>query len=254
MMNRNSDLKETIKLRWGKRARSYDMSPGHGIHSKQEKEAWMQILSNALNRRQGLTVLDVGTGTGALALLLAEMGHTAVGIDLSQRMLQRASEKAHARNMTVEFKIGDAEAPPFERESFDAIVSRHVLWTLPNPEHALKTWNRLLKPNGIIAIIDGNFSLKNRTVIQEAWRLMAMPLIFITEFRNPKIPRDMDKHLPMRQRRRPEADIALLEAEGLKASVSNEVLPRTYSVLNYIKYGYSKSSMHQFVAKGVKTA
>lgn len=250
-----SDLKKEIRKRWGDRSRTYDNSPGHGIHSDQEKQAWLKILSNALNQKQGLQVLDVGTGTGALALMLAEMGHETMGIDMSERMLERARKKAQTRNLNAAFKVGDAEEPPFEQESFDAIVSRHVLWTLPNPEKAVTQWKRLLKPGGIIVIIDGNFSRNDRTAVQKVWRLMALPLILVTEFRDPRmLKQDMDEHLPMRQRKRPEADISLLEAEGLEASVTDEVLPRKYSILNYIKYGYSQHSNRQFIVKGVKTA
>lgn len=248
------NLKEEIRKRWGDRACTYDNSPGHGIHSDQEKQAWLLILTNALDQKQGLKVLDVGTGTGALALMLSELGHEAVGIDLSGQMLKRADGKAQKSGLQAAFKLGDAEAPPFEPESFDAIVSRHVLWTLPNPEKAVKAWNRLLKPGGKIIIIDGHFSQHNITLIKKIWRLMSMPLILFTEFRDPRWKRDLDKHLPMRQRKRPEADITLLEAEGLKASVTNHVLPRKYSFLSYIKYGHGKDNNNQFVVKGVKAA
>jgi ubiquinone/menaquinone biosynthesis C-methylase UbiE len=248
------NLKKEIRKRWGGRARTYDNSPGHGIHSDQEKQAWLQILSNALNQKQGLKVLDVGTGTGALALMLSEMGHKAIGIDMSERMLKRANEKARTNRLRATFRIGDAEDPPFEQGAFDAIVSRHVLWTLPNPENAVKAWKNLLKPGGTIIIIDGNFSRKDRTAIQKVWRLMAMPLILATELRDPRMPKDLDAHLPMRQRKRPEADITLLEAEGLEASLTNEILPWKYSILNYIKYGYGQHNNHQFVVKGVKAA
>lgn len=246
------DLKEIIKNRWDQRARTYDISPGHGIHSRQEKKAWMEILANSLNKEKELQVLDVGTGTGALALLLSEMGHNTTGIDISARMLKKAQEKARAGHLRAAFKLGDAEAPPFEPETFDAIVSRHVLWTLPNPQKAIQAWKSLLKPGGIIIIIDGHFSRRDRTPLQRIWRLGAMPLILMTELRDPRIPQDMDEYLPMRKRKRPEADISLLQAEGFEASVTNEVLPRKYSFISYLKYGHGQHSQHQFVVKGVK--
>lgn len=247
------DLKEVIRKRWGDRSRTYDNPPGHGIHSDQEKQAWLQILSAALDHKQKLKVLDVGTGTGALALMLSEMGHKAIGIDMSKRMLKRAHEKAQMSNLRAEFKVGDAEAPPFENESFDAIVSRHVLWTLPNPENAVQAWKNLLKPGGKVVIIDGNWGQNNRTGFQKFWRVMAMPLVLMTEFRDPRMPKkDLDEHLPMRQRKRPEADIDLLEELGFEAGVTEIELPRKYSILNYMKYGHNQHSKYQFVVKGVK--
>jgi len=247
------DLKGVISKRWGARARTYDKSPGHGIHSDQEKQAWLQILSISLDHKTKLKVLDVGTGSGALALLLAEMDHEVFGIDLSDQMLKRAHDKAKMGNLKAEFRVGDAEAPPFEHESFDAVVCRHLLWTLPNPDKAIRAWKDILKPEGTIVIIDGNFNRNDRTRLQELWRIMAMPLILITELRDPRMPkRDLDEHLPMRSRERPAADIEMLEGLGFKTEVMNVDLPRKYSLLSYMKYGYSQHSKYQFVVKGVK--
>ncbi len=251
-MRYEGNIKETIRKRWSARARTYDKSPGHGIHSEQEKRVWLQILADALDHKTRLRVLDVGTGTGALALLLAEMGHEVFGIDLSDQMLARAREKAIKNNLKVEFRVGDAEAPPFEQESFDAIVNRHVLWTLPNPDSAVRAWKDLLKPGGMLAIIDGNWGGNKRTIPQKIWRIMAMPLVLITEFRDPRVPKDLDEHLPMRQRKRPDADIELLKGVGFETSVTEVELPRKYSVLDYMKYGHSQHSKHQFVVKGIK--
>ncbi|MFZ1986046.1 MAG: methyltransferase domain-containing protein [Desulfatitalea sp.] len=253
-MINEGDIKGVIAKRWSARARSYDFSPGHGIHSDLEKQAWLGILSNALDHEEKLKILDVGTGTGALALLLAEMNHDVSGIDLSEQMLKRAREKARTGRLKVEFKLGDAEAPPFEKESFDAVVSRHLLWTLPNPDKALRAWKQLLKPGGRIIIIDGNFE-NVRTGIQELWRFLAMPLVLITELRDPRMPKkDVDAHLPMRRRERPAADIEMLKGLELQTDVAKVNLVHKYSLLEYLKYGYSQHSQHQFVVKGIKTA
>ena len=249
-----TDLKGVIAARWSNRARTYDLSPGHGIHSNLEKQAWMNILSEALEHKTNLDILDVGTGTGALALLLAEMNHRVIGIDLSEKMLARAREKARRASLKADFKIGDAESPPFEKEAFDVIVGRHLLWTLPNPERAVQGWRNILKPGGRVVIIDGNFGKSKRTFLEELWRYMAMPLIFLTEFRDPRWLRDLDSHLPMRQRERPTADIDILEKAGFKADYSHVELPRKYSLMRFAKYGYSRHSRYQFVVKGVKMA
>ncbi len=248
------NIKGVISKRWSARARTYDKAPGHGIHSYQEKQAWLQILSGALDHKTKLRVLDVGTGTGALALLLAEMDHEVFGVDLSDQMLIKAREKAQKGNLKVDFRVGDAEAPPFEKESFDVIVSRHVLWTLPNPENAVQAWKNLLKPRGRVVIIDGNWGQNNSTGLQKFWRVMAMPLVLITEFRDPRMPKkDIDEHLPMRQKKRPKADIELLESLGFDAGVMEVELPRKYSILEYMKYGHSQHSKYQFVVSGIKS-
>jgi len=80
--------------------------------------------------------------------MLAEMGCRVVGLDLSEEMLERAEKKARDRGVEVKFKPGDAENLPFGTGSFDAIVNRAVLWTLPDPKKALAEWRRVLKPGG----------------------------------------------------------------------------------------------------------
>jgi len=247
-----ADVKRIVNQRWSARARTYDKSPGHGIHSDHEKRAWLRILDQALDHKKDLSILDVGTGTGALALLLAELGHEVKGVDLSENMLQQARRKAETSRLPIEFKVGDAESPPFEKGSFDAIVCRHLLWTLPDPEKALRSWGDLLKQGGRVVVIDGNFGRHKRTWVQEAWRYAAMPLVLLTEFRDPRMPKkDLDEHLPMRSKERPSADIEMLESLGFNAGFTQVELPRKYSALNYLKYGYSQHSKYQFVVTGI---
>jgi ubiquinone/menaquinone biosynthesis C-methylase UbiE len=70
-------------------------------------------------------------------------------------MLVEARHKAAARHLAVRFEEGDAEQLPFAPGSFDLVISRHVLWTLPHPEAAIDEWLRVLRPGGRLAIIDG---------------------------------------------------------------------------------------------------
>ena len=105
-----------------------------------------------------------------------------------------------------------------------------------------------------VVIIDGNFSGNQRTPLQETWRYLAMPLVLLSEFRDPRMPnKDLDEHLPMRQRQRPAADIEMLEELGFETEVKQVDLPRRYSLIGYMKYGYSRHSKYQFVVIGVKT-
>jgi len=247
----NPGIKDTIKQNWDESSKKYDLSPGHGIHTEKEKEAWKNLLTLAVGSGKQ-RILDVGTGTGAMAMVLAEMGHDVTGIDLSEGMLNRAKEKEKQTSLSVEFKIGDAEILSFADNTFDVVINRHLLWTLPHPEKAIKEWNRVLKSGGKVVILDGNF--KNYNLYRKLWRYgISVPLILITERKNPlhqRYSKDLEQHLPMRKRERPQADIDLLGSAGFRdIGVVNETVARTYSFLDHLKYGYWGG---HFLIKGIK--
>ena len=248
-----TDVKKVIRESWNKRGSDYDNSPGHGIHSEEEKDAWKSLLTRAIGDKT-LDVLDVGCGTGVIALLLAELGHNVTGMDFSEGMLGRAKEKADNQNLRVEFKFGDAENPPFEDETFDAITNRHLLWTLPNPEKAIAEWRRILRPEGKIIIIDGSWGDYSK-LHRQIWRyLVSMPLILITERKNPfrgRHYKQIEPHLPMRHRKRPEADIKILKNHGFGVDVTDVRIPRTQSFISSLKYGHFGDRGY-FMVKGIK--
>lgn len=99
----------------------------------------------------------MGTGTGFLALLFAEMGHKVTGIDLSEGMLEKAKHNADNMGLEIDLFHGDAENLPLEDCSFDLVVNKYLLWTLPEPSRAVREWKRVLKPGGMIFAIDGNW-------------------------------------------------------------------------------------------------
>jgi ubiquinone/menaquinone biosynthesis C-methylase UbiE len=95
------------------------------------------------------------------------LGHTAVGIDLSEEMLAAAQRKGEDSGLAVTFRRGDAEAPPQDGAPYDVILERHVIWTLPQPQEALRAWWALLKPGGLLILIEGIFAMSDRTVYQQ---------------------------------------------------------------------------------------
>lgn len=99
----------------------------------------------------------MGTGTGFLALLFAEMGHKVTGIDLSTGMLKKAKHNAENMELKIDFFHGDAENLPFENSSFDLVTNKFLLWTLQQPSCAVREWKRVLKPGGMIFAIDGDW-------------------------------------------------------------------------------------------------
>jgi ubiquinone/menaquinone biosynthesis C-methylase UbiE len=147
-------LKKTIAGYWDGRSAGFERI--QGIRNRLQKEGWTGFLSSTVGEPPK-TVLDVGTGTGFLALLLSEMGHRVKGLDLSPGMVEQARRNGAERGLTAEFAVGDAELVPEPDAAFDVLVNRNVLWTLPRPEKAVADWLRVLKPGGLVVVIDGDW-------------------------------------------------------------------------------------------------
>ncbi|MEV4596255.1 class I SAM-dependent methyltransferase [Amycolatopsis sp. NPDC049253] len=120
------------------------------------REAWRELLLSLLPKAPA-SVVDLGCGTGSLAVLLAEAGDGVCGVDLSRRMLALAEEKA-AAEVRVEFCQGDAADPPCPIKAFDVVLVRHVLWAMPDPAAAVARWVELLRPGGRLVLIEGRWS------------------------------------------------------------------------------------------------
>lgn len=130
---------DRIREFWDEDARTYDETKSHAISDPLEAAAWRQALLDSLPK-PGAKVLDIGAGTGALSLLAAELGYEVTALDLSPGMLGRAERKAKERGLAerMTFVVGSAAEPP--GGPFDAVMERHVLWTLPDPVAALRAW------------------------------------------------------------------------------------------------------------------
>jgi ubiquinone/menaquinone biosynthesis C-methylase UbiE len=150
------EVKETVRRHWAGRAADFDAAPNHGLHSQEQHEAWLARV-RAWAGDVPCDALDVGCGTGFLALLLAEAGHRAQGVDAVEEMLAQAWEKARQRGLSVLFRWADADALPFADRSFDLVVERHVIWTLPDPLGALREWRRTLRPGGRLVLVEGTW-------------------------------------------------------------------------------------------------
>ena len=103
----------------------------------------------------GLTVADVGTGTGILALELADLGCRVIAIDSSRAMLEAAAHKVEAAGLRdVELREGDAAALPLADGEVDAAYAHMVLQYLELPEPAIAEMARAVKPRGHVVLID----------------------------------------------------------------------------------------------------
>lgn len=141
-------LQEQMRRRWDEKGWDYDHSHAHGVHSDNEKSQWKARFQ--AHSEKALEVLDVGTGTGFVALLAAELGHQVTAIDWSRTMLAQAKSKAESESLEIEFIEGMTESLPFENDRFDVLTARHLLWTLSDPDQALSEWFRVIKPGGTV--------------------------------------------------------------------------------------------------------
>jgi ubiquinone/menaquinone biosynthesis C-methylase UbiE len=135
------------------------------------------------NIRAGQSVLDVGCGTGALALRAARRGARVVGMDVNPQMLEVAQRRVDREGLgaTVElFERGVAELGAEEENAYDVVTSGLCFSELTEDEigYAVKEIRRILKPGGLLLVADevrpGNFA---KRVLSS---LLRFPLAVIT--------------------------------------------------------------------------
>ncbi len=156
----NFSLKEEIRSYWSGRAATFDCGVGHGIRSQREMRAWRDFLRQGLGA-EPFDVLDLACGTGEITRALLGLGHRVTGIDFAEPMVAEARKKHGA---AARIYLADAERLLEPDARFDALVTRHLVWTLIDPEAAFREWLRVLRPGGRLLIVDGD--CVNRTFLQ----------------------------------------------------------------------------------------
>jgi ubiquinone/menaquinone biosynthesis C-methylase UbiE len=146
-------VQAAIQRHWTERAATYDEATDHGLHTEAQRQAWLALIQR-WGGPEPLDVLDVGCGTAFLALQLAALGHRVSGIDGTEAMLMLARAKASQAGLAIDFRLADAAALPFAPASFDLLIERCVLWTIPDPPTALAEWARVLRPGGRLILIE----------------------------------------------------------------------------------------------------
>ncbi|MFD9335030.1 class I SAM-dependent methyltransferase [Streptomyces sp. NPDC060028] len=145
-----------IAAYWNDAAPDFDDAPDHGLRDEVTRSAWQERLFSWAPTAPA-EVLDVGCGTGSLSLLLAESGHRVTGVDLAPRMVDQARAKLTAAGHQARFLVGDAAVPPTGDQQFDLLLSRHLLWTLPDPRAALREWVARIRPGGTLVLVEGRW-------------------------------------------------------------------------------------------------
>ncbi|MFF8271822.1 class I SAM-dependent methyltransferase [Streptomyces sp. NPDC016562] len=151
-----TDRTASITAYWDAAAAAFDDEPDHGLRADNTRAAWARLLYS-LMPTDPVDVLDIGCGTGSVSLLLAEAGHRPTGVDLAPRMVEQARTKFETAGLAGRFLVGDAMKPPTGKQRFDVVLSRHLVWTLPDPEAALREWVTRLRPGGRLLLVEGRW-------------------------------------------------------------------------------------------------
>ncbi len=155
-------LKEEIHAYWTQRAE------GYSEYNQQEmadarRSMWKNKLLSLLEENfpgknpEELKVLDVGTGPGFFALLLAEAGYQVTAADVTEEMLKEAKKNTGVFAEKITWKLSDAQKLELADCEFDAVFSRNVTWNLENPGQAYEEWVRVLKPGGLLCNFDADW-------------------------------------------------------------------------------------------------
>ncbi|WER49056.1 class I SAM-dependent methyltransferase [Cupriavidus sp. WKF15] len=97
------------------------------------------------------SVLDVGCGTGVVALTAARLGARVRGLDLAPALIEQAKRNAALGGVEIDFQEGDVEGLPYGNATFDVVLSQFGHMFAPRPEVAIAEMLRVLKPGGTIA-------------------------------------------------------------------------------------------------------
>ena len=142
---------------------------------------WRKKVVNIVKKSAPKTVLDIATGTGDLAINLAETdADKIVGLDISSGMLDIGKQKIKNKNLDskIDMILGDSENMPFEDNTFDAITVAFGVRNFETLENGLKEILRVLKPGGTFVILET--SMPDKTPYKQGYNFYTkniLPLI-----------------------------------------------------------------------------
>jgi ubiquinone/menaquinone biosynthesis C-methylase UbiE len=129
-----------------------------------KEQAFRQMTADLARLQPGETVLDVGCGTGTLALVAKErIGKTGCvsGVEPSVRMIAYARRKAKRAGLSIDFQLGVIEELAFPEQSFDVVLCIWMIHHVPDDlkRRGLAEMARVLRPGGRLLVVDSNLHL-----------------------------------------------------------------------------------------------
>jgi SAM-dependent methyltransferase len=130
---------------WGGGGRAYD-------EISRSVASAIEHCVTRLQPKPGEQIADIATGTGWTSRLVARSGAQVTGVDIAEGMLAGAREIAQEQGLAIDYRLGDAEALPFDDGTFDAVISTFGVMFAPDQSRAAAELARVCKRGGRLAI------------------------------------------------------------------------------------------------------
>ena len=251
-------LFETNLAYWSQRSASYsDVNKEElaGI----SRHSWSSVLHEEIYSHfpdrspENISVLDVGTGPGFFAILLAESGFHVTAVDMTPEMLEEARQNAGALAEKIDFREMNAEDLCLPDDSYDVVVSRNLTWNLPYPEKAYSEWHRVLRTGGLLLNFDSNWYgyLFDETAREkyEADRASSAELGLVDQNigENFDVMEDIARSMPLSDIKRPEWDIKVLSRLGFNVTTDTDIWKKVWTIQE--QTNFSSTPMFMISAK-----
>ena len=257
-MNEKVGLSEANRTYWSQRSTSYsDVNKEElaGI----SRHNWSAVLHEEIYSHfpgrspESISVLDVGTGPGFFAILLAESGFHVTAVDMTPEMLEEAMQNAGPLAEKIDFREMNAEHLCLPDDSYDVVVSRNLTWNLPHPEKAYSEWHRVLRTGGLLLNFDSNWYgyLFDETAREkyEADRASSAELGLGDQNigENFDVMEDIARSMPLSDIKRPEWDISVLSRLGFNVTTDTDIWKKVWTIQE--QTNFSSTPMFMISAK-----
>lgn len=254
-------FEEENRTYWTKRAPSYSWVNQDELQTSQH-DVWSHVLTARIDafypdkQRQDIHVLDIGTGPGFFAILLAEQGYAVTAVDYTESMLQEAKRNANALQDRIVFQRMNAEKLSFVADSFDVIVTRNVTWNLPHPQTAYQEWQRVLKPGGLLLNFDANWyrylydETARQGYIADRKEIQRSGVSNETDGTDIPAMEAIARQVPLSLAVRPQWDTDVLTALGMEVTADTEIWQTVWTRTERI----NNASTPMFCIQAVKAA
>src|SRR5712691_1337488 len=148
-------LKVLLRKRQDKAREYFDQLAGRFGRSYCPGRSWQALAHTTIALLPPLTVADLGAGEGTVSQLLAKTARKVIAVDNAPKMVEFGAQLAKKHGFkNLEYRLGDIEDPPIDKNSVDLAIFSQALHHAIHPERALAAAHRILKKGGRVVVLD----------------------------------------------------------------------------------------------------